>query len=263
MEFWKYHGLGNDFALIDRRRDGDLSPDAVRAICDRHTGVGADGVIVWRDDPSGAPRMRVFNADGSTADMCGNGLRCFVRWLIDDMGVVPSGDALVVATDAGPQTCLPRGVDVTVDLGPPTLRGPLVAEVGDERFEGHDLFLGNPHFVIPRGPAPGEAERVGYALSTHARFPRGTNVEWLAVEDRRTARVVVWERGCGLTRACGTGGGGAAVTGVRLGLLDADTQLTLRLPGGDLIYTVAADFGAVWMTGPAEKAFTGRWARAS
>lgn len=261
--FWKYHGLGNDFVVVDRRGRPDISRAVSRAVCDRHTGVGADGILGLYDDPdvSGRLFMRVFNADGSVADMCGNGLRCFVRWLVEEIGVAPR--PMVVGTDAGPQACIPvlddaeRLVAVSVNLGSPRFAGPADVVVGGRGYTGEDLFLGNPHYVILRAPDPGEAGALGPGLSTHERFPRDTNVEWLDVRGSDEAAVVIYERGCGLTRACGTGGGGAAAVGVRLGLLAADTDLRIEMPGGTLRYRVAADFSEVWMTGPAEPVFRG------
>jgi len=261
--FWKYHGLGNDFVLIDHRQQPDLAPVLTRAVCARHTGVGADGILAWRLGTDGRPFMRVFNADGSVADMCGNGLRCFVRWLIDDMGydAVP----MVIDTDAGPQNVSPvlgatgAVTAVSVNLGPPRFAEPVSLDVGGSAYAGHDVFLGNPHFVIGRAPK-GQEEVVGVGphLSAHAHFPRGTNVEWLRVRDRRHADVHVFERGVGPTLACGTGGGGAVAVGVQQGLLDADADIRLTQPGGTMTYRVAADLSAVWMTGPAERVFQGQ-----
>ncbi len=257
----KYHGLGNDFVLIDRRGRAPLSPDIARWLCDRHLGVGADGVLALHAEPDGTPRMRVHNADGSIADMCGNGLRCFVRWLCDELGhpVRP----FVVMAECGPQDVepiAPQGLvsHVRVNLGAATVRGEAQVTLAERVYDGVDLSVGNPHFVIPRGLAAGELEAVGLRLSTHAFFPRGANIEWLEVRDTRHALVTVWERGCGPTQACGTGGGAAAATGVRLGLLAADTDLVIQQPGGALTYRVAADLSSVWMTGPAEPVWFGQ-----
>jgi diaminopimelate epimerase len=117
------------------------------------------------------------------------------------------------------------------------------------------MTIGNPHFVIARKVDAGEAEQYGYEISTHPAFKHGANVEWLNVQSSVEADLVVYERGAGLTLACGTGGGGAAATGVRQGVLAADTQLTIKLPGGALHYTVASDFSSVLMTGPTERVY--------
>jgi diaminopimelate epimerase len=264
VHFWKYQGSGNDFIIVDRRGDGDLTSEQSRVMCNRHTGIGADGVLACLDGSNAALHMRVFNADGSRADMCGNGLRCFVRWAVDVLGA-PADQSMSVSTDAGDQDCLPimganGDVDtVRVNLGSPRFLEPEPASIAVDGavYEGRALFLGNPHFVIQGSPEPGVLTGHGPSLSTHSHFPQGTNVEWLNVTSRSSADVVVYERGVGPTQACGTGGAGAAVTGVRLGLLDGDTDLTIRQPGGKLIYRVARDYTAVWMTGPAAFVFKG------
>ena len=188
-----------------------------------------------------------------------NGLRCFVAWLIHEHGV-PT-EPITIQTDAGPQHCIPRvdsdGVlsGITVDLGPATFGHEQTVMVKDRKYLGTPMTLGNPHYVIPRQVEPDEAANYGPALSTHRDFPNGANIEWLAVRSQTDADLVVYERGAGLTLACGTGGGGAAATGVRLGLLAPDTELTVRLPGGFLMYNVRSDFSSVMMTGQTERVY--------
>lgn len=259
--FWKYHGLGNDFVLVDWRGKANPSPSAVVQLCDRHEGVGADGILALVEDPAGRPMMRVFNSDGSIADMCGNGLRCFVRWMIEEMGF-SAQDEMIIGSDAGDQICSPvlnsEGLvtAVTVNLGNPRDIDELTLVASNLEYQGHRLFLGNPHYVIARSPNPGELHDLGPALSTHDAFENDTNVEWLEVLSRREANVVVYERGAGLTRACGTGGAAAAAMAVQLGLMDGDVSLTIHQPGGVLYYRVADD--GVWMTGPAQPVFRGQ-----
>jgi len=258
--FWKYHGHGNDFVLVDHRGLPDIDPAVTRAVCNRHKGIGADGILALIEAPGGGHFMRVFNADGSVADMCGNGLRCFVRWLVDVIEVAP--EPMTIGSDAGDQRCIPRLTagrvqDVSVNLGPPAHRAPLEVSVGTRVWPGHDLFLGNPHFVISRGAASGEAAADGPALATHAAFPHGTNVEWLEVLSPTEANVVIYERGVGVTQACGTGGAGAAAVGVLTETLSVDADLLIHQPGGDLTYRVESTTGDVWMTGPAEPVFVG------
>jgi diaminopimelate epimerase len=256
---WKYHGLGNDFILADRRGLPDLLPDVTRAACARHTGIGADGILSWTEQ-DGRPHMRVFNADGSIADMCGNGLRCFVRWLIDTQGF--SAESMTVMSDAGPQHCIPvveNGVvvAVTVNRGAAKHDGTVEVSAGGRDYRGHCLFVGNPHYVISRAPEPGEVGSIGPLLSTHPAFPRGVNVGWLDVTSETTARLVVYERGAGLTQACGTGGGGAVATAVLRGEMSPGESLVVAQPGGELRYRVAAAFDSVTMTGPAAPVFNG------
>ncbi len=278
MHFWKYHGLGNDFIIVDRRGSPDFTPDETRALCDRHTGIGADGILGYFRESDGRPsdgqrrdgqagsgaavssRMRVYNSDGSVADMCGNGLRCFAAWLVEtgreDMA------PFTVLTDAGPQHCTPINVaggpmEVRVNLGRPEFEPHTTVDIDGRSFEGIPARVGNPHFVMVRPPDPSEAFEFGHRLSTHHRFPRGANIEWLEVQGPRSAKLVVWERGCGLTRACGTGGGAAASVAVKLGLMTPGVPLAVTLPGGTLTYELEPDLGSVWMTGPAERVFEG------
>ncbi|MBT9554834.1 MAG: diaminopimelate epimerase [Myxococcales bacterium] len=265
MHFWKYHGLGNDFIIVDRCGQPDFTPEQTRALCDRHTGIGADGILGYfvasaaPGEPE-LPRMRVYNSDGSVADMCGNGLRCFAGWLVDTgrADLAP----FTVLTDAGPQRCTPMRphvgpMQVRVNLGRPEFEPTTTVEVDGRHFEGVPARVGNPHFVMVRPADSNEAVAFGHRLSTHARFPRGANIEWLEVRDPRSATLVVWERGCGLTRACGTGGGAAASVAVKLGLMSPGVPLAVTLPGGTLTYELESDLGAVWMTGPAERVFEG------
>ena len=258
--FCKYHGLGNDFVLIDRRGYGNIPPEVTKRICSRRTGVGADGILALYDYDG--LRMRVFNSDGSTADMCGNGLRCFVAWLINELGI--AYEPMTILTDAGPQHCIPhvgakgQVTGVTVNLGPAKFEPKVAISIQNERYIGIPMTLGNPHFVIPRPARDGEAATMGPKLSTHTQFAHGANIEWLEIVDRTHANLVVYERGAGLTLACGTGGGGAAATGVQLGLLASDTELSIRLPGGVLRYRVSKDFSSVFMTGPVEKVYAAR-----
>ena len=260
--FSKYHGLGNDFILVDMRGRGDIPADITQQVCSRRTGVGADGILGLYD--TDGVRMRVFNSDGSIADMCGNGLRCFVAWLINDLGY--PCEPMTVLTDAGPQHCIPtanaeqRITAVTVNLGPAKFAKDTSLESGGRHYTGTPMTLGNPHFVILRAPEEGEVEEHGPALSVHSEFSAGANIEWMHVIDDQNAELVVYERGAGLTLACGTGGGGAAATAVMKGLLTADEELSVRLPGGMLRYRVASDFSEVWMTGPIVHVYSGELA---
>ncbi|HIA01550.1 MAG TPA: diaminopimelate epimerase [Myxococcales bacterium] len=261
---WKYHGLGNDFILVDRRGEPNFTAERTREICDRHTGIGADGILALMTAPGGLPMMRVFNADGSVADMCGNGLRCFVRWLVEDMAF-SARDVRVLKTDAGEQYCEAllssdgRVNAVKVNLGAALFAGEVTIDVGGRHYEGQDLFLGNPHFVISRAPSESEPAIAGPLLSVHEHFPRDTNVEWIHTVDRRHADVVVYERGCGLTRACGTGAAAAVAVAVGQDLLDADCDITVVQPGGALIYRLESATQHVYMTGQATRVFTGEY----
>ncbi len=260
---FKYHGLGNDFVVLDRRQSGvDLTPEQSRALCDRRRGVGADGVLVLLPSARGAARMVVHNADGSVAEMCGNGIRCAVKYLADADGARPP--QLEVETGAGVLTCditYGDGVEaVQVSMGPARLvapnlpsgktGGPWVAQaVEGTPFHGTAVSMGNPHLVLLDGP-PESAGQWGPALERHPLFPQRTNVEFCRLESDGALTVAVWERGSGLTQACGTGACAAAAAFVHQGRLQAATWLTVRLPGGALLVRVAPDFSQVDMKGP-------------
>lgn len=270
LPFAKYQGTGNDFMMVDGL-DGLPELDwgeFARRWCDRHYGVGADGVILVLRGRTAPFAMRVINADGSEPEMCGNGLRCFVRYLAD-RGLAPTGP-FPVETGAG--TLRPEvlaGGQVRVDMGHPILAraripmsGPAAEQVVDEPIAvGTESFLvtavsmGNPHAVIfvPDVDAVPLAEW-GPPLESHPAFPARTNVEFTQVLDRHTARMRVWERGAGPTLACGTGACATLVAGVLTGRLDREA--TIHLPGGPLAIAWRED-GAIVMTGAAEAVFTG------
>jgi diaminopimelate epimerase len=285
MRFAKYHGLGNDFVIVDLRASGSDSspsaqdPDVVRAVCDRRFGVGGDGILAVLPGQSlGAhARMRVLNADGGEAEMCGNGLRCVVKYLYErdpDLAL----DALTIDTGAGPLTCRVatdggQVSTVTVDMGRPRLTRaeiPMTGPSGERCVEapleiaGRSLQLtgvsmGNPHaiaFVDETGaPLRALAETAGPPLEVHDWFPRKTNVEFARVLAPDDLELVVWERGVGITLACGTGACATAVAACLTGRSPTDTDLRVRLLGGDLIIRVPADYATVFMTGPATHVF--------
>jgi diaminopimelate epimerase len=275
VRFAKYHGLGNDFLIVDLR-GGDpeavQDPAAVRALCDRRFGVGGDGVLAILPATTGADaRMRVLNADGSEAEMCGNGIRCVVKHLWET-GL--RRDALTIDTGAGPLRCAltttgDQVTGVTVDMGRPRLTRaeiPMTGPAGERAIDvpltvaGHDLALtcvsmGNPHavaFVDETGPALRTlAEQVGPSVETHAWFPRRTNSEFARVHSPTDLELVVWERGVGITLACGTGACATAVAACLTGRAQPGTDIRVRLLGGPLTIHVAADYSTVHMTGPA------------
>jgi diaminopimelate epimerase len=284
MRFAKYHGLGNDFVIVDLRADGSDSapsaqdPDVVRAVCDRRFGVGGDGILaILPAQTDGAhARMRVLNADGGEAEMCGNGLRCVVKYLHErDPSLALS--PLTIDTGAGPLSCRiatdAGGSQVTVDMGRPRLvRGeiPMTGPAAERCVEvpiaiaGRTLQLtgvsmGNPHaiaFVEECGaPLRTLAETVGPPLEVHEWFPRKTNVEFARMHAPDHIELVVWERGVGITLACGTGACATVVAACLTGRSPTDTDVRVRLLGGDLIINVPADYSTVFMTGPATHVF--------
>jgi diaminopimelate epimerase len=278
LRFTKMHGCGNDFMVVDDRElVWDFDEDAVALFCDRHFGIGADGMILVRPAtmPGAAYLMHYINADGSLAEMCGNGVRVFAKYLVD-RGLV-DGDDVAVQTPSGvKRVSVTRGADgkvvsARVGMGEPilvsaliptTLPGetvldcPISTEAGEVRVTC--VSMGNPHAVmwVPDADAA-PVERFGPLVETHPAFPRKTNVEFaqvIAGEDR--IRLRVWERGVGETLACGTGACATAVAAVLSGR--TGRTVTIELPGGDLEIEWSRE-GPVYLTGPAEEVFEGVW----
>lgn len=273
VRFAKVEGLGNDFVLLMRR---ESSPAALReelehlraqapAWCDRHTGIGADGLLVVGppQSPGAIAGMIVINADGSRPQMCGNGLRCVALLLARATG----RDRFVLDTDAGPRAVTvtdhgdANGVGwVEVDMGPAVDTGVTAPAAADGRsFLG--VSMGNPHAIAFVGPGedPEVLARVlGPGVSADPAYPEGTNVEFARVEDSGRIRLVVWERGAGLTAACGTGACATAAAAVRTARVPGDAPVWVDLPGGPLRIDVPANPEAgVLMAGPARVVFTG------
>jgi len=262
IPFWKVHGAGNDFVLIDAV-DEPVAVDGARARawCDRHRGVGADGVLLVSRDPDGGPRMRIWNADGSAAEMCGNGIRCVARHLSEVRGL--ADDPLPIRTDAGlrPCTIVSRGP------GPWQVRvgmGVAAVEAQDERAPAggashvfRRVDVGNPHAIVWSDDPWADARRHGPTLEVADAFPRRTNVEFVRRVGPDAVQAVVHERGCGITEACGTGATAVFAALCARGEHDPARALTVHLPGGAVVITRERDGDHLLMTGPAEVAFTG------
>lgn len=280
-QFAKYHGLGNDFILIDNRHSPEpcLTPEQAVQWCDRHFGIGADGVIFALPGQSGTDyTMRIFNSDGSEPEMCGNGIRCLARFIAELEGDDPASiSAYRIHTPAGVITpkLQPDG-NVTVDMGmprllaaeiPTTLLGanelsanekvvnqPL--EVAGKTWEVTCVSMGNPHcitFVEDVAAIPLAA--IGPQFEHHAVFPQRINTEFIQVINPNYLKMRVWERGAGITLACGTGACASLVAAVLTGR--SEHQATVELPGGCLTIEWSESDQRLYMTGPAEKAFVG------
>lgn len=255
LRFWKYHGLGNDFIVVEG--PPLMKPERAFRLCDRRRGVGGDGVLtVLPPEEGGAARMHLYNSDGSVGAMSGNGIRCFARHLVERRGL--DGE-IAIETDAGERRCLvnrgPGGEveSFTVDMGTARLEGEQVFEVGGDQFHAVRVNVGNPHAVIFRGGGRALAESVGPAIERMV--PGGVNVGF-AHPGEGVLELTVWERGAGLTEACGTGACAAAVAAVRAGRIPGGRPVTVRLPGGALEVIVGEDL-SVRLTGPAARAFEG------
>lgn len=279
MNFTKMHGLGNDFILIDCTDESNSVPsehyDSLsRQLCDRHFGVGADGVLLVLPSTQADIRMRIINSDGSEAEMCGNGIRCFARYVYEQ-GIVPK-DVMTIETLAG--IMVPRillGDDgqvaqVEVDMGEPILEKAEIPMVGSGRavaetieieekpFQITAVSMGNPHCVIFVEDAKNfPIEYWGPRIERSAYFPRKTNVEFVQVLNEQEVIMRVWERGAAVTLACGTGACATTVACVLNG--KTDRQIRLHLDGGDLQVRWDADNNHLYMTGPAEAVFQGQY----
>jgi len=278
LQFSKYQGLGNDFLMLDGRDAPStdfcfaLTPERIQRLCDRRFGVGADGVILALPPREGGElRMRIFNADGTEPEMCGNGIRCLARFLADSDGDLP-GRQWQIETLAGPIVpLLEEGGTIRVDMGIPLLEPEAVPttlsvgpaglpqgelEVAGERLAVAAAGMGNPHVVIPVADvAAVDLDRLGAALEVHPAFPAKTNVHFVQALSPTHLVMRVWERGAGPTLACGTGACATLVACHRLGL--AERRARLDLPGGPLEIAWDGDSGHLFMTGPAEAVFDG------
>ncbi|MCY3922455.1 MAG: diaminopimelate epimerase [Chloroflexi bacterium] len=286
VPFVKVQGAGNDFLLIDALGENahlneiDWSGLAPR-ICDRHFGVGADGILIAQNTEVAEARMVIVNADGSDGEMCGNGFRCFTKYLVERAGVTPTDGALAVETGAGVlhadlSDMTPGSVDrVRVDMGrawlqadevPVVHEGPAPilehqVEIDGRRFDLTCVSMGNPHAVWFTDDEVDDfpLTEVGPLIETHPDFPRKTNVEIVNVLARDHLKMRVWERGVGITLACGSGACAVLVAARLRGI--CDSAATVSLPGGDL--EIAWDglddlTASVYMTGPASFSYEGQ-----
>ena len=270
--FHKMHGLGNDFVLLDQRESQyPLNEEQIKAISNRRTGVGFDQLLLI--EPSGMKdvdaKYRIFNQDGSSAEHCGNGVRCVAKYLHERLPNHPTELDIEIAGKQF-ELAISKAGDVTVDMGAPIFEPQLVPAdfperskkysiaVTQEAFDIGLVSMGNPHAVFVVEDVDGFPVReVGGAMQEHPSFPRQVNAGFLQIEDTTSVRLRVWERGAGETLACGTGACAAVVIGRLWGLLDE--EVAVDVPGGQLIIKWSGgDEDSVWMTGPASYVFEGR-----
>lgn len=276
LSFIKMHGIGNDFVVVDCLTVGAPSPAALQEassrLCDRRLGIGSDGVLLVLPSRVANYKMRMFNPDGSEAEMCGNGIRCFAKFVYDRGHTRDT--TITVETLGGTKTLRMttksgRVETVKVDMGCPSLErgdlpmrgdpGPVRGEIlkaDGKRFEITGVSMGNPHVVFFADSVESvPIERVGPAIETHPSFPKRTNVHAVQVISNDEIRMLTWERGAGKTFACGTGACASVVASAvnnRTG-----RRVLAHLPGGDLLIEWTGD-NRVLMTGPAEEVFTGQ-----
>ena len=276
MDFVKMHGLGNDFVFIEDKTGQDKDYTVLaRAMCNRHTGIGADGLIVIVDSRVADVCMRIINSDGSEAEMCGNGIRCFAKYVYDS-GIIEKKQ-FTVETPAGimePEITV--GADnkaklITINMGRPSFnRSEIPMEGADGRVLNEDLcvdgenwkvtslLMGVPHTVTYVDDVDTvDIEKIGPLFEKHEAFPKHTNINFAQQMDDRTVKVRTWERGAGATLACGTGSCSVAVASFLNGR--TGREVDIQLPLGTLHIEYREEDGNVYMTGPAAVSFTGTW----
>ena len=270
LRFTKMHGQGNDFVVVDGvRQPVTLTSEAVRAIADRHFGIGCDQLLLVEAarEPGNDFRYRIWNADGGEVEQCGNGARCFARFVLDQ-GLTTKREIRVETAGGVIRPRIEASGQVTVDMGAPRFDPREVPFVADEARIAHTiqvagqpvevsvLSMGNPHAV----QVAEDVERVpvttqGPLIEHHPAFPQRVNAGYKQVVSRGHIKLRVWERGAGETLACGTGACAAVVAGIRRGLLDAEVRVTTR--GGDLLIRWPGGMSPVMMTGDAVRVFDG------
>ncbi|MGD0765003.1 MAG: diaminopimelate epimerase [Dehalococcoidia bacterium] len=281
MNFVKMHGTGNDFVLVEARGDERDWPRLAVAVCDRHYGIGADGLLLVMPSQQADVRMRVLNPDASEAEMCGNGVRCLAKYAVEKGLVKPADGRFAIETAAGVVTVevsgeggmidkvrvamgvprlAPEEIPVLSDARPPIVNLPLEVETGTARriLAVTCVSMGNPHAVqfVSEPVAAYPLEEIGPRVAAHPLFPRGTNFEVARVIDRRHLEARVWERGAGLTLACGSGACAMMVAARLQGLVDDVVDITL--PGGTLRLEWDGK-ESIHMSGPAVTVFSGDW----
>jgi diaminopimelate epimerase len=270
IEFTKMHGLGNDFVVIDAISQSiDLSSQQIKAIADRHFGIGCDQLLLVEkaENKEADFRYRIYNADGGEVEQCGNGARCFALF-VRQQGLT-TNDKIIVETSSGIIELMVKGEQVTVNMGTPDFEPGSLPFLEENRSESYDLMvndtvyaigavsMGNPHSVMLVDNVDDiDIETLGSAIESHPMFPNRVNAGFMQVLNRNEVRLRVYERGVGETRACGTGACAAVAIGRLLGKLDE--QVTVHLHGGDLIISWSGEGDALLMTGPATTVFQGK-----
>lgn len=283
MKFTKMHGCGNDYIYVngfEERICGSEKAELARKLSDRHFGIGSDGLIFINPSREADFEMEMYNADGSRAEMCGNGIRCVAKYVYDKgltdreyISVISAGKVryldLFVEREAGMSGSRGEVGRVRVNMGSPILEPLLIpveaagSRVVDEPImvDGREyrmtcVSMGNPHAVVfCKGVAEMDLERIGPLFENHSRFPQRTNTEFVEILDRNTCFMRVWERGSGETLACGTGCCAVAAAGVLNNL--TDSAVTVRLLGGELLIEWDRKDNLIYMTGPAATVYEG------
>ena len=252
MRFSKWHGLGNDYLLVERADLGrPLAPELVRRLCDYHVGIGSDGILEVLDADGARAEIVIWNPDGSTAELSGNGTRIAARWLARRTG---DGEVVIVV---GPREVVARmrgGLDVETEMGHVEVGPQETLDVNGSQVEFTPVSVGNPHAVIRRDPERAELLRIGPLVENHERFPARTNVQLVHVDSSSEATVGVWERGAGETLSSGTSA--VAVAGAAVANGWCESPVTIHLAGGDMLVELDDAFNAL-LTGAAQEICSG------
>jgi diaminopimelate epimerase len=279
MKFTKMHGLGNDYVYVNGFEERVENPGEVsKKIADRHFGIGGDGLILILPSDKADVRMRIFNADGSEGDMCGNGSRCVAKYAFDHG--LTKNNPMRLETGNGiltldMKTSGGKVEQVTVKMGQPVLelmKIPVDAQNVKATAKSHEFELfvenrplaatfvniGNPHAIIFVNDVDAvDVAKLGPVLEHHPAFPKRANIHWAQIISRREMKMRTWERGSGITLACGTGASSVCIAAVLTGRADRDVRI--HLPGGDLQLEWREADNNVYMTGPATEVFSGEW----
>lgn len=272
VHFKKYHGLGNDYLVIDPNiKDIKLTPESIRLICDRNYGVGSDGILYGPIKSGNIPQLRIFNPDGSEAEKSGNGLRIFAKYLFESKYVdkknfkiwtlggvvevlIKDDKANLIKINMGKITFLSTEIPVS---GKKREVVDEELEINKSKYKVTCLSIGNPHCVIPMAEVSEEkARKLGPFVENHKMFPNRINMQLLKVIDRNNIEIQIWERGAGYTLASGSSSCAAAAAAHKLGLVDRN--INVQMPGGTLLVEIGEDW-SIQMTGPVEGVFEGHF----
>lgn len=263
FSFCKMHGTGNDFVLIDCM-DNQFEyslPVLAEYLCDRHYGVGADGIILVEESSMADFKMRIFNHDGTEAEMCGNGIRCFAKYVFEKNKMEKT--EFSIETLAGIKTVKlelenEKVISVTVDMGEPVLDNlKYIIEIEGKQFQVYPILVGNPHAVVfTKNVEEFEVEKIGPIFENYKYFPNKTNVEFVQILDRKNIKVRVWERGVGETNSCGTGA--CASSMIAINEKFTESEVTVDLKGGKLQVCYDKSGNSITLKGSAERVFEGK-----
>ncbi len=268
MKFWKYEGIGNDFIVLDSE---EVDTKLCKEMCNRNFGIGADGILYVLPGKNGSDiTMRIINADGSEAEMCGNGIRCVAKFAYDH-GIVKKEEFTIntLRGNLGAKVFVENGKvkTVKIDMGAPILEVPgkkvekltsTIVKAGNTEVEGYCVSMGNPHFVTFQNFKDDEIDTLGPILESHPVFPKKSNIEFVKIKDGKLY-IRVFERGAAWTLACGTGACASTTAAALKGLVSLGEPIDVHLPGGWLKITVDKNLKYVYMEGPATFVFEGEY----